>query len=87
MNKFSLEGKIALVTGGGAGIGLAITECFIEAGAEVVITGRRQEVLEETANKLGSKVHVRANDITDLNSLPSFVKEIEDFTKRLSLGL
>jgi gluconate 5-dehydrogenase len=78
MNKFSLEGKIALVTGGGAGIGLAITECFIEAGAKVVITGRREDVLKETAEKLGSKVHVRVNDITDLDSLPGLVKDIEE---------
>jgi NAD(P)-dependent dehydrogenase (short-subunit alcohol dehydrogenase family) len=77
MNKFSLEGKIALVTGGGAGIGLAITECFIQAGAIVVITGRREEVLMETAKILGPKVHVRVNDITNLNSLPALVNDIE----------
>ncbi|MFT7419964.1 MAG: short-subunit dehydrogenase involved in D-alanine esterification of teichoic acids, partial [Arcticibacterium sp.] len=56
MNKFSLEGKIALVTGGGTGIGLAITTCFVQAGAIVIITGRREEVLKETANKLGRNV-------------------------------
>jgi NAD(P)-dependent dehydrogenase (short-subunit alcohol dehydrogenase family) len=77
MNKFSLEGKIALVTGGGAGIGLAIAECFIEAGATVVITGRREEVLKETAKTLSSKVHVRVNDITNLDSLPALVDDIE----------
>ncbi|MCR9063307.1 MAG: glucose 1-dehydrogenase [Cytophagales bacterium] len=77
MKKFSLEGKLALVTGGGAGIGLAITECFIEAGAQVVITGRREEVLKETASKLGDKVHIRVNDITNLESLPALVEDIE----------
>jgi gluconate 5-dehydrogenase len=41
MNIFSLKGKRALVTGGGTGIGLGISKAFIEAGAEVVITGRR----------------------------------------------
>ncbi|WP_341226270.1 glucose 1-dehydrogenase [uncultured Arcticibacterium sp.] len=77
MNKFSLEGKLALVTGGGAGIGLAITECFIEAGATVVITGRREEVLKTTAQNLGSKVHYFVNDITNLDSLPELVENIE----------
>jgi gluconate 5-dehydrogenase len=77
MNKFSLEGKIALVTGGGAGIGLAITECFIEAGASVVITGRREDVLKATAYKLGAKAHYIVNDITNLDSLPALVEKIE----------
>ncbi len=78
MNKFSLEGKIALVTGGGAGIGLAITECFIEAGARVVITGRREEVLKETADSLGEKVSYKVHDITDLKSIPALVDAIEN---------
>jgi len=77
MNKFSLEGKIALVTGGGSGIGLAITTCFVEAGAIVIITGRREEVLKETANKFGGNVTYFVNDITDLDSLPLLVDKIE----------
>ncbi|MFT5884082.1 MAG: NAD(P)-dependent dehydrogenase (short-subunit alcohol dehydrogenase family) [Arcticibacterium sp.] len=77
MNKFSLEGKIALVTGGGSGIGLAITTCFEKAGAMVIITGRREDVLKETANKLGGNVKYFVNDITDLDSLPLLVDKIE----------
>ncbi|MFT7248141.1 MAG: NAD(P)-dependent dehydrogenase (short-subunit alcohol dehydrogenase family) [Algoriphagus sp.] len=77
MNKFSLEGKIALVTGGGTGIGLAITTCFVQAGAIVIITGRREEVLKETANKLGRNVKYFVNDITELDSLPLLVDKIE----------
>ena len=77
MNKFSLEGKIALVTGGGSGIGLAITTCFIEAGAKVIITGRREDVLKETASQLGDRVSYFVNDITDLESLPTLVNKIE----------
>lgn len=85
MNKFSLEGKIALVTGGGAGIGLAITECFIEAGATVVITGRREEILKETASKLGEKVIYKVNDITDLESLADLVDDIESNVGSISI--
>ncbi len=43
-----LQGKTALVTGGGAGIGAAITRRFVEEGARVCITGRRREVLDKT---------------------------------------
>ena len=46
----SLHGKHALVTGGGTGIGLAIAEHLAAAGAQVTITGRRQEVLDEVAS-------------------------------------
>ena len=45
----TLNGKHALITGGGTGIGLAIAHMLVERGAHVTITGRRQEVLEEVA--------------------------------------
>ncbi len=44
-----LAGKVALITGGGTGIGLAVAERFVSEGAKVIITGRRQDVLEEAA--------------------------------------
>ncbi len=44
-----LTGKVALITGGGAGFGVAIVKRFIEDGAKVCITGRRKEKLDETA--------------------------------------
>lgn len=48
----SLQGKVALVTGGGRGIGKAIARRFAEAGADVVIASRKREVLEVTAAEL-----------------------------------
>ncbi len=76
-NVFSLEGKLALVTGGGTGIGLGIAKAFVTAGARVVITGRREEKLKEAVAGLGSKARYEVNDITDKSSLRSLVEGIE----------
>ena len=57
-----LKGKHALVTGGGTGIGLAIARALAEQGAQVTITGRRMEVLQEVA---GPGLHPAVMDVTD----------------------
>ncbi len=48
-----LDGKIAVVTGGSSGIGFATARAFVNEGATVYITGRRQEALERAATKIG----------------------------------
>ncbi|MFS4447993.1 SDR family NAD(P)-dependent oxidoreductase [Maribacter sp. 2307UL18-2] len=75
---FSLKGKLALITGGGTGIGLGIAKTMIEAGAKVVITGRRETVLQEAVDTLGKNAHYRVNDITEKETLPAMVEDIEN---------
>ena len=64
-----LEGKRILVTGGGSGLGAAMGRRFVELGAELIICGRRLELLEATAaqmrSELGGKVSVARCDIRD----------------------
>ena len=76
-NPFSLEGKLALVTGGGTGIGLEIARCMSVAGATVVITGRREAVLQDAVAQLGRSVHYLTNDVCELDKLDGLIEHIE----------
>ena len=58
-----LDGKLAIVTGGGSGIGEATAKVFSEAGATVVVTGRRPEPLERVAKEIGG--HAITCDVSD----------------------
>jgi gluconate 5-dehydrogenase len=75
---FDLTGKVALVTGGGTGIGLGIAEQFIKLGAKVVITGRRKDILEEAKETLGENCHYYVNDITKKEEHDTLIKYIEE---------
>jgi NAD(P)-dependent dehydrogenase (short-subunit alcohol dehydrogenase family) len=61
----ALSGKTALVTGGTSGIGLAVVRRFVDEGAHVVVTGRRQAQLDEVAAELGDAVTVVRADASD----------------------
>jgi len=74
----SLNGKCALITGGGTGIGLAISREFIAAGARVVITGRREEILREACQTLGANASYRVCDVSKTATLPSLVDGLEN---------
>lgn len=77
-NIFNLNDKVAFITGGGSGIGLGIARQFIHSGAKVVITGRNLEKLQEARNELGENCFVIQNDITDKNSHPALIRQIEN---------
>ena len=59
-NEQRIDGKVALVTGGSRGIGLGIARAFVAAGAQVMITGRKEPSLEEAAREIGGKIAFRA---------------------------
>jgi NAD(P)-dependent dehydrogenase (short-subunit alcohol dehydrogenase family) len=77
-NPFSLKGKLALITGGGTGLGFAIAKAMIEAGAEVIITGRREHPLQEAVSILGDRCHYVVNDVTYTAGLSQLVNDLED---------
>ena len=74
---FSLTDKLAIITGGGTGLGFGISKAFLEAGAKVVITGRRETVLKDAVEKLGNGASYLVNDVSDTATLPGFVENVE----------
>jgi NAD(P)-dependent dehydrogenase (short-subunit alcohol dehydrogenase family) len=71
-----LTGKIAIVTGGGSGIGLAIAKRLANDGATVVITGRRQAVLDEAVALLGSLSAGIVADVSRASSIDALYADI-----------
>jgi NAD(P)-dependent dehydrogenase (short-subunit alcohol dehydrogenase family) len=75
-----LDGRTALVTGGGAGIGAATAKLFAQEGAKVVITGRREQVLRDfCAQFSGGEVSYVAGDITNYDDAGRMVEETVRF--------
>jgi NAD(P)-dependent dehydrogenase (short-subunit alcohol dehydrogenase family) len=77
-NGQKLAGKIAVITGANSGIGLATAKRFVEEGAHVVITGRREKELKDAAAFIGRNVTTVAGDVSrleDLDRLYAVVKE------------
>jgi NAD(P)-dependent dehydrogenase (short-subunit alcohol dehydrogenase family) len=64
-----LNGKVAVITGGSSGIGLAAAELFVEEGAHVFITGRRQSELDKAKAKIGRNVTAVQGDVSKLEDL------------------
>src|SRR6267378_6110953 len=72
-----LEGKIALVTGGNGGIGLATAKQFVKEGAYVFITGRRQPELAAAVQEIGRDVTGVQGDVSNLGDLDRLFAQIK----------
>jgi NAD(P)-dependent dehydrogenase (short-subunit alcohol dehydrogenase family) len=68
--------KVAIVTGGGSGLGFAIAKKFIEQGITTVIAGRNKEKLNDAKEQLGELCHAIPCDVSNLASIPAFVEEV-----------
>lgn len=73
-----LENKIALITGGNSGIGLAAAKLFYAEGAKVIITGRRKEVVESAAKEIGENAIGIASDTANLEDITALYQQVED---------
>jgi NAD(P)-dependent dehydrogenase (short-subunit alcohol dehydrogenase family) len=85
MSTLKLEGKVALVTGGTAGIGLATAQHFAAEGAQVFIMGRRQSALDKTVKSIGGKTVAVQGDVSKLADLDRLVETIGAQAGRLDV--
>jgi len=80
-----LQGKIALVTGGTSGLGLATAQRFVAEGAQVFITGRKQEGLDAAVQRIGGNVTGVRGDIANLADLDRLYEVIREKAGRLDI--
>jgi len=72
-----LEGKVAVVTGGTSGIGLATARRFVEEGAHIFITGRRKAELDAAVKQIGKQATGVRGDVASLSDLDSLYAEVK----------
>jgi len=81
-----LKGKVALITGGGTGIGTAVAERFVAEGAKICITGRRRELLDKVAQTLTpGSVKTCPGDVTKVEDVERMVATALAFEGRLDV--
>jgi NAD(P)-dependent dehydrogenase (short-subunit alcohol dehydrogenase family) len=72
-----LAGKVAVITGGTTGIGLATAKLFVSEGAYVFVTGRRQKELDEAVKEIGSNVTGVQGDVSKLADLDRLYETVK----------
>ncbi|MEE8352901.1 MAG: SDR family NAD(P)-dependent oxidoreductase [Dehalococcoidales bacterium] len=88
MAKFQLPGKVAIITGGGTGIGAAIAHEYVAAGAKVVLASRKQENLDKVAGEIkaaGGEALAIATDVRVPEQVDNAVKQTVDTFGRLDI--
>lgn len=81
----TITGKVALVTGAGSGVGRAFAIGLAEAGATVVLVGRRADKLRETKERIGERAVVLPADLTDESQVERLASEVEERFGRLDI--
>lgn len=80
-----LQNKIALITGGNSGIGLATAKLFQKEGAKVIITGRRQEVVDDAVKEIGGEAIGFASDTSNLSDIHLLYAQVEELYGRIDV--
>src|SRR5260370_26501742 len=80
-----LEGKVAVITGGTEGIGLATAKLFVKEGAYVFITGRRQKELDDAVKEIGSNASGVQGDIAKLADLDRLYETVSAVKARIDV--
>ena len=80
-----LSGKIALITGGGTGIGLDIAKKYVEEGAYVYITGRRENKLQEAVSTIGKNIDYVVADVTKKEDMEKVAGKIKNEKGKLDI--
>ncbi len=80
-----LEGKIAVITGGNSGIGLATAQRFVQEGAYVFITGRRQSELDKAVKRVGRNVIGVQGDVSNLADLDRLYENVKQQKGRIDV--
>jgi NAD(P)-dependent dehydrogenase (short-subunit alcohol dehydrogenase family) len=80
-----LEGKVAVITGGNSGIGLATAQRFVEEGADVFITGRRQSELDAAVKQIGKNVIGVQGDVSNLADLDRLYDTVKQQKGRIDV--
>ena len=80
-----LHGKVVVITGGSAGIGLAAADLFVKEGAYVFITGRRQKELDEAVKAIGKSVTGIQGDVAKLADLDRLYETVKASGRRIDV--
>jgi NAD(P)-dependent dehydrogenase (short-subunit alcohol dehydrogenase family) len=79
------EGKIAPITGGSSGVGLATAKRFVDEGAHVFITGRREAELASAVKDIGKNVKALKGDVSKLDELDRIFTQIKEDKGKLDI--
>lgn len=75
---FRLDGELAVITGGGTGLGLAVARCMADAGARVVLAGRREQVIQDAAESIGARAGFVACDVAKPEQAPALAQTVTE---------